>query len=291
MPVLLAGLFVFTSSSLIGGLATSAAYLLAARALQGVGVAVLTASSMTLVMGVTHHDKQARASALSLWAALISAGFALGVVIGGLLTEGAVWRWVMFVHVPAGALLMGSIASSLLAPAERADCPKLDVPGALAFSLGSAALVFGITQSTATGWDSPMVRGALGAAVALFVLFIAVERRSRSPLVRPSIYQLPGFGAGNLLMLCLGALQGAAVYLISTTLQQVAGFSPRETGLAMLSMGLALAAARLVFTKMMGAGGAQRLPLWGALLPQQAWPGWACYLRRRSSSPMSLARR
>lgn len=274
-PVLLAGLFVFTLSSLIGGMATSAAFLLAARALQGVGAAVLATSSMTLVMAATHHDKKARASALSLWAALNSAGFALGVVIGGLLTEGVGWRWVMFVNVPVGALLMVGVVLSLLAPAVRAARPKLDVPGALASTLGSAALVFGITQSTAMGWGSPMVLGALAAAVALFVLFIAVERRSSSPLVRLSIFQLPGLGAGNLLMLCLGALLGAAIYLISTTLQQVAGFSPRETGLAMLPMGLALAAARLVFTKLMGAGGAQRLPLWGALLASAglAWLG------------------
>ncbi|RYF60431.1 MAG: MFS transporter, partial [Comamonadaceae bacterium] len=209
------------------------------------------------------------------WAALNSAGFAFGVVIGGLLTEGAGWRWVMFVNVPVGALLMVGVASSLLAPAARAARPKLDVPGALASTLGSAALVFGITQSTAMGWGSPIVLSALAAAVALFVLFIAVERRSSSPLVRLSIFQLPGLGAGNLLMLCLGALLGAAIYLISTTLQQVAGFSPRETGLAMLPMGLALAAARLVFTKMIGAGGAQRLPLWGSLLAAAglAWLG------------------
>lgn len=274
-PVLLAGLFVFTLSSLVGGLATSATFLLAARAIQGVGAAVLATSSMTLVMAATHHDKQARASALSLWAALNSAGFALGVVIGGVLTEGAGWRWVMFINVPVGALLMIGIVSSLLPPPARVARPKLDVPGALASTLGSAALVYGITQSTAMGWSSPIVLGALAAAVVFFLLFIAVERRSSSPLVRLSIFQLPGLLAGNLLMLCLGALLGAAIYLISTTLQQVVGFSPRETGLAMLPMGLALAAARLVFTKMIGAGSAQRLPLWGALLAAAglAWLG------------------
>lgn len=274
-PVLLAGLFLFTLSSLAGGLATGATLLLVARAVQGVGAAVLATSSMTLVMAATHHDKQARASALSLWAVLNSAGFALGVVIGGLLTEGAGWRWVMFVNVPVGALLMVGIASSLLAPAAQTVRPKLDVPGALASTLGSAALVYGITQSTAMGWGSPIVLGALAAAVALFFLFIAVERRSGSPLVRLSIFRLPGLAAGNLLMLCLGALLGASIYLISTTLQQVAGFSARETGLAMLPMGVALAAVRLVFTKSMSAGGGQRLPLWGALLAAAglAWLG------------------
>lgn len=274
-PVLLAGLFLFTLASLAGGLASGAALLLAARAVQGIGAAVLATSSMTLVMAATHHDKQARASALSLWAALNSAGFALGVVIGGLLTEGAGWRWVMFVNVPVGLLLMVGIASCLLAPQVRVPRPRLDVPGALASTLGSALLVYGITQSTVKGWNSPVVLGALALALSLFVLFIAVERRSASPLVRLSIFQLPGLGAGNLLMLGLGALLASSIYLISTSLQQVAGYGARETGLAMLPMGLMLAAVRLLFTKAMGAGTAWGLPLWGALLAALglAWLG------------------
>ena len=274
-PVLLVGLFLFTLSSLVGGLTDGAAMLLAARAVQGIGAAVLATSSMTLVMAATHHDKQARASALSLWAALNSAGFALGVVIGGLLTEGAGWRWVMFVNVPVGLALMAGIASSLLAPPPRAARPRLDVPGALASTLGSALLVYGITQSTALGWGSPLVLGTLVLALALWVLFVAIERRSASPLVRLSIFQLPGLAMGNLLMLGLGALLAASIYLISTTLQQVAGYGARETGLAMLPMGLMLAAVRLLFTKAMGAGTARRLPLWGGLLAAVglAWLG------------------
>jgi len=274
-PVLLAGLCLFTLSSLAGGLADGAALLLAARAVQGIGAAVLATSSMTLVMAATHHDKQARASALSLWAALNSAGFALGVVIGGLLTEGAGWRWVMFVNVPVGLALMAGIASSLLAPPARASRPRLDLPGALASTLGSVLLVYGITQSTARGWDAPAVLGAVASALGLFALFVAIERRSASPLVRLSIFRLPGLAAGNLLMLCLGALLAASIYLVSTSLQQVAGYGARDTGLAMLPMGLMLAAVRMLFTKSMGAGTARRLPVWGALMAAAglAWLG------------------
>jgi len=274
-PVLLVGLFLFTLSSLVGGLADGAALLLAARAVQGIGAAVLATSSMTLVMAATHHDKQARASALSLWAALNSAGFALGVVIGGLLTEGAGWRWVMFVNVPVGLALMVGISSCLLAPPAQTTRPKLDVPGALASTLASTLLVYGITQTTALGWGSPVMLGTLALAIGLFVLFIVVERHSVNPLVRLSIFQLPGLAAGNLLMLCLGALLAASIYLISTSLQQMAGYDARETGLAMLPMGVMLAAVRLLFTKAMGAGTARHLPLWGALLAAAglAWLG------------------
>lgn len=274
-PVLLAGLALFSAASLAGGLATGATMLLAARALQGLGAAVLATSSMTLVMAATHHDRQARASALSLWAALNSAGFALGVVIGGLLTEGAGWRWVMFVNVPVGLLLMAGIARALLAPLPGGHAPRLDLPGALTSTLGSTALVYGITQSNALGWGSPRVLGALGLALGAFLLFLRVERRSPHPLLRLSIFGLPGLAAGHLLMLCLGGLLTASIYLISTTLQQAAGYSARETGLAMLPMGCALAAVRLVFNRSMGAGTARRLPLVGALLAATglAWLG------------------
>ena len=265
-PGLQAGLALFTFASLAGGLAGDAGLLLAARAAQGLGAAVLATSSMTLVMAATHHDRQARASALSWWAALNSAGFALGVVIGGLLTDGAGWRWVMFVIVPIGLLLIVGVACSLRPPPTQATRPVLDLPGTLLSTLGSAALVYGITQSTAQGWGSPVVLGALGLSLGAFLLFLSVESRSQQPLVRLSIFELPGLAAGNLLMLCLGGLLAASIFLISNTLQQAAGYSARATGLAMLPMGVALAAVRLVFTRSIGAGASRRLPLWGALV-------------------------
>lgn len=258
-PVLQAGLALFT-------LATSAPWLLAARAVQGVGAAVLATSSMTLVMAATHHDKAARARALSLWAALNSAGFAFGVVVGGVLTDAAGWRWVMFVNVPVGLALMAGVATSLLAPPPRSVRPPLDLPGALVSTLASTALVYGITQSTGQGWASPGVLGALLAAAVLWPLFVAIEARSASPLVRLSIFALPNLRVGNVLMLCLGATLTASVFLVSAILQHGGGYSPRETGLAMLPMGVALAAARLLFAAHLARQGAARLPLWGALV-------------------------
>lgn len=265
-PVLQAGLALFTLASLAAGLAGSAPWLLAARAVQGVGAAVLATSSMALVMAATHHDKAARARAMSLWAALNSAGFAFGVVIGGLLTDLAGWRWVMFVNVPVGLALMAGVAASLLAPPPRSTRPPLDLPGALVSTLASVALVYGITQSTELGWGSPTVLGALAAAAVLWPLFVAIEARSASPLVRLSIFALPNLRVGNGLMLCLGATLTASVFLVSAMLQHGAGYSARDTGLAMLPMGVAQAAARLVFAGRLARNGAARLPLWGALV-------------------------
>lgn len=274
-PVLQWGLALFTLASLAAGCAQGAPLLLAARAVQGVGAAVLATSSMTLVMAATHHDPQARARALSLWAALNSAGFAFGVVAGGLLTEAMGWRWVMLVNVPVGAALMAGVAWGLLPPLRVGQAQRLDWPGALLSTLGCAALVWGITQSAHRGWSDPWVLGSLGAAALLCACFVAVERRSPHPLVRLSVFALPGLRAGNVLMLALGATLAASIYLLSAALQHAVGYGPRDTGLALLPMALALAAMRQCFAGRLAAGKAGRLPVWGAMVAAAglAWLG------------------
>lgn len=276
-PVLQWGLALFTVASLAAGWAQGAPMLLAARAVQGMGAAVLATSSMTLVMAATHHDPQARARALSLWAALNSAGFALGVVAGGLLTEALGWRWVMFVNVPVGVALMAGVAWGLLPPPRAGQVQRLDLPGALFSTLGCAALVWGITQSAQRGWGNPWVLGSLGAAVLLCACFVVVERRSAHPLVRLSVFDLPGLRVGNVLMLVLGATLAASVYLLSAALQHGVGYGPLDTGLALLPMALALAAMRQCFAGPMAAGKAGRLPLWGSLVAAVGLV-WLCVL-------------
>jgi len=181
----------------------------------------------------------------------------------------------MFVNVPVGVALMAGVASSLLAPPARAQRPRLDIPGAVTATLGCGALIYGITQFAGRGWSSPAVAGALAASMVLMGLFFAIEARSAHPLVRLSIFHLPNLRAGNLLMLCLGAALTASIYLISTVLQQVAGYTAHDTGLAMLPMGIVLAAARLVFSHSMARGKGRLLPFWGSLLAAVglAWLG------------------
>lgn len=284
-PVLQAGLALFGLASLAGGLAGNAAGLLAARAVQGIGASVLATSSMAIVVAATHHDRQARARAMSLWAALNSAGFAFGVVIGGVLTDFAGWRWVMFVNVPVSLALMAGAALCLRATPARGAAPQLDLPGALCATLGSSALVFGMTQSAALGWSSPTVMGTLAAGAALMALFVRVESRSAHPLVRLSLLRVQNVSAGSLLMLFLGATLAASVYLIANLLQQVGGHSAHDTGLAMLPMGVALAAARLVFAGPLARGAGRRLPFLGAVLAASGLAWMACL----SSPPGAFA--
>lgn len=276
-PVLQWGLALFTLASLAAGWAQGTPMLLAARAVQGIGAAVLATSSMTLVMAATHHDPQARARALSLWAALNSAGFAFGVVAGGLLTEALGWRWVMFVNVPVGAALMAGVAWGLLPPLRAGQAQRLDLPGALLSTLGCAALVWGITQSAQRGWGNPWVLGSLGAAALLCACFVVVERRSAYPLVRLSVFDLPGLRAGNVLMLVLGGTLAASIFLLSAALQHGVGYGPRDTGLALLPMALALAAMRQCFAGALAAGKAGRLPVWGSVVAA-AGLAWLCVL-------------
>lgn len=265
---LLAGLALFTLSSLVGGMASSGSQLLIARALQGVGASVLATASMTLIVAATQHDKQARAKALSLWAAFNSAGFALGAVLGGILTARYGWQAVMFVNVPIGALLM--LASLFCLQATPLQHSTLDWPGALTATLGSGCLIYGLSQSAQLGWSSLEVWGSLLAASLLLIGFVQIERRSPAPLLRLSLFQIPNQARGNLVMMSLGGTLAATVFLLSTQLQQLGHYPAEAAGLALLPFGVMLAVARLLFNQRAANGQARYFTLFGSLLASLA---------------------
>jgi EmrB/QacA subfamily drug resistance transporter len=262
--VLLLGLSVFTLASLAGGLARSGALLLAARAVQGLGASVLATSTLAVIVAA-HPPGSARARAISIWAAASAIASALGVTIGGVLTAQWGWRWVMFVNVPLGLLLMVLVLSALPASRPAAGRPALDVPGALCITLASGALLFGVSQAAALGWSSALVLGALAAAVGAALAFVRIQRRSAHPLIRLDLFDAPNVWRGNAVVLGLGCGLTAAGYFTSLSLQQVLGYDPLQAGLAMLPMGLALAAAAMVSRALMDAG-VRRLPFIGGIV-------------------------
>jgi len=262
-PILLSGLLVFTAASLVGGLADSAGLLLTARAVQGFGASALATSTLAVIVAV-HPGGPARARAISLWAASSAIASAFGVVIGGVLTAQVNWRWVMFVNVPIGICLIAGVAACL-SPARRgSEQPSLDFPGALTITSGIGALMYGISQSTTQGWGATVVGMALCAAAVLLVLFLLIEARSARPLIRLDIFAIHNVRMGNVVVLGLGACLTASTFFISIVLQQVLGYGPRDAGLAMLPMGLALAAAAIVSRPLMDSG-VRRLPFLGGL--------------------------
>lgn len=262
--VLQYGLLLFTLASLAGGMATSGPWLLAARALQGFGASALATATLAVIVAV-HPGGAARARAISLWAASSSIASALGVVVGGVLTTQANWRWVMYVNVPIGAGLMAAVAWCLAPSGANAQRPGLDIPGAVAITLGMGALMYGVSQSVSQGWGAVTVVSALLAAAVLIGAFFAIQARVQNPLVRPAIWHVHNVRMGNVVVLCLGASLTASTFFTSMVLQNLAGYSALDTGLAMLPMGLTLALAAIVSRPLMD-GGMRRLPFFGGLI-------------------------
>ncbi len=258
------GLAVFTLASLAGGLAPDGSVLLIARALQGVGAAALAPASLSLLMAA-HPEPGARARALGIWAMAASSAAAVGVVLGGVLTEVLDWRYVMFVNVPVGVGLFGATAYGL-APATKgaATRVKLDVPGALTATVGLSAAVYGISQANHYGWGSSRVLIAMIGAVVVLAAFILTESRSAQPLVRLGILGLRNMRAANLAMLGFGTTLTASLFFLSLYLQQLLGYSAIKTGLALLPMTVVLGAGNFV-TRSLLARGVKHLAVAGAL--------------------------
>lgn len=262
--ILQSGLLVFTLASLIGGLADSANMLLAARAVQGLGASALATSTLALIVAV-YPAGPVKARAISMWAASSALASAFGVVIGGVLTAQAGWRWVMFVNVPIGLALIAGVAFCMLPIKAGTVRPKLDVWGALSITLGMAALILGISQSANLGWQSSVVQSALAAAAVLLTGFVWIQAKTAQPLIRLGIFTLQSVRIGNIVVLGLGAALTASTFFLSIVLQKIVGYSALDTGLALLPMGITLAIAAIISRPLMDSG-VRRLPFFGGLI-------------------------
>jgi EmrB/QacA subfamily drug resistance transporter len=253
--VLIGGLAVFTVASLLGGLAQEGWQLVGARALQGVGGAVFSPATLTLVT-TTFREPRARARALGIWSAVASAGGALGGVIGGLLTGLLDWRWVLFVNVPIGVAVL--VAASWVLPREE-RLPlrgRLDLPGAATVTAGSACLIGGLVGSEQHGWGAGSTLGLLGASLVLLGAFVLLERRAAHPLVPLSVFRIRSLALANALSLLTSGLVPAVFFFVSLYLQQGLAMPPLQAGLALLPAGLGM-----VVGSQLGPRLLRRLPL------------------------------
>ncbi|QMU78801.1 MFS transporter [Streptacidiphilus sp. PB12-B1b] len=258
------GLVVFTGAALVGGLADSATVLLAARIVQGAGAAALAPTSLSLITA-GHPDPVRRGKALALWSMMGGAAGCVGVVLGGVLTAELNWRWVFFVNLPIGVALLAVSATALLSAPTGGRRTGIDLPGALAVTLGTGALSYGISQADAHGWGSVTVLAPLAAAAVLIAAFAAVELRSAQPLVPPLLVRQRNLVIGNAVMACLGVTMTGALYFLSLYLQQVLHYSALRTGLAMLPMTAVLVAGGLASRSLVPLVGPRRLLLGGSL--------------------------
>ncbi len=231
------GLGVFSLASLLGGLAQSEAWLNAARALQGLGAALIAPAALSIVTTIFAEGAE-RNRALGVWGAVAGAGGAAGVLLGGVLTEWAGWEWVLFVNVPIAA------AAAFMAPRlleeSRADGAhrSFDLPGAFTVTAGLALLVYTLVDAESAGWTSAATLLRLLGAVLLLVAFVAVEARAAHPLMPFSIFRLRTLRGANVVGVLIGMSLFSMFFFISLYLQRVLGYSALTTGLCYLPLAL-----------------------------------------------------
>jgi len=239
--IFLLGLALFTASSLLGGFATNQATLIAARSLQGVGAAVLSPATLT-ILTVTFREQRSRAKAFGVWSAVAAGGGAAGALFGGFLTQYLSWRWILFVNVPIGIALF--VAARVRLTETRAEGPRqrLDIAGAATVTGALFLLVYAISHTDTVPWTGTSTLVVLAASAALLVAFVIIEAKVASnPLVPLRLFRIRSVTGANLVMFCFGVGMFAMWFFLSLYLQQVLGYSPVVTGLTFLPQTLAIA--------------------------------------------------
>ena len=233
------GLVLFSVASLAGGLAQSDLQLIAARAVQGLGAALISPAALSLVTTMFAEGAE-RNRALGVWGAVAGSGGAAGVLAGGMLTEWAGWEWVLFVNVPIG--VAAALAAPRLLPESRdADRERaFDVTGAASVTAGLALLVYTLVDANDAGWASTQTLVLGGLAIVLLAAFLVVERRTSHPLMPFSIFRLRTLRGANVVGLLIGMALFSMFFFLSLYMQQVLGYDALKTGLAYLPLALGI---------------------------------------------------
>ncbi|MEV0635983.1 MFS transporter [Streptomyces sp. NPDC050619] len=267
----LVGLGLFTLASLAGGLAQEGWHLLAARAAQGLGAAVLAPATLTILTAAVP-EGAARARAIATWAAVGAGGGAAGGLVGGVLVDLLSWRWVLLINVPVGAVVLA--ASLRWLPESRAgDGRRLDLPGALLATVGLATLAYGISQTEAEGWTATATLVPLLAGVALICLFLAVEARTAAPLMPLGLLKVRAVSSANAAMFLSGSSMFCMWFFMTLYAQNVLGYSPLDAGLALVPSSLAVVLGSKLAPRFMRAIGARGVAVSGTAVAAVGF-GW-----------------
>jgi EmrB/QacA subfamily drug resistance transporter len=237
--VFMGGLVLFALASLAGGLATSEGFLIAARAVQGLGAAILSPAALSIVTN-TFTEGAERNRALGVWGAVAGSGGAAGVLLGGMLTEWAGWEWVLWVNVPIG------IGAAALAPVllgesrSESQTRRFDAAGAVSVTAGLSLLVYALVDANNAGWGSTRTIALLAASVALLAAFVVIEQRSEHPLVPFRVFRSRTLTGSNVSGLLIGASLFSMFFFISLYMQQVLGYGALKAGFAYLPLALTI---------------------------------------------------
>ena len=237
--VFMGGLVLFGAASLVAGLATSDTMLIAARAVQGLGGAILSPAALSIVT-TTFKEGADRNKALGIWGAVAGSGGAAGVLLGGILTDSAGWEWVFFVNTPI-TLLAAFIAPRLIEESRAdADVRHFDATGAVTVTAGLSLLVYAMVDANNAGWGSTQTIVLFAVSLALLAAFVVTELRSRAPLVPFRIFRLPNIAGANVSGLLIGASLFSMFFFVSLYMQQVLGYKPLKAGLSYLPLAVTI---------------------------------------------------
>ncbi|GAA4667101.1 MFS transporter [Gordonia humi] len=248
--VLLVGLVGFVAASALGGLATTASVLFAARGLQGAFAALMAPAGLA-ILSVTFTRARERGTAFGVYGAVSGAGVAIGLTVGGLLTQYTSWRWCLLINVPVG-VIAAMICFVVLTESKAAGRARYDVPGAVTATFGLMSLIFGITKGQEKGWTDSSTLGALATAAVLLVAFVAIEARSTRPLLPLRILLHRSRSGAYLASLLSGAALFSIFLFLSYYMQGVSGYSPVRTGLAFLPSALGVGIGSGIAGRLMG---------------------------------------
>ena len=223
------GVTIFTAASALAALAPSTDWLIAARALQGVGAAIVTPLTLTILSAAVSRER--RGVALGAWSGIAGFAVAMGPLVGGLVVEGISWQWIFWLNVPVGLLLL-PLATQL--HESHGPDRALDVPGVALGGLGLLGLVWGLVNGNADGWGSPQIVGALAAGVLLLAAFVAWELRSPAPMLPMRFFRDRAFSAANGASLFMYFGMFGSIFLLTQFFQTAQGYSPLESGLRVL---------------------------------------------------------
>jgi EmrB/QacA subfamily drug resistance transporter len=227
------GVTIFSAASLVCGLANTIGVLIAARAVQGLGAAIVSPATLSIIT-TTFEEGSERNKALGIWGAMGGSGAAAGVLFGGILTKYAGWEWIFFVNVPVGAVVL-ALTRPIVRESRIPGLRGFDAGGAITITSSLALLVYAISKAPNVGWATGRTIGLLIAAAALFVAFIVIEKRVSSPMVPFDIFRIRNVTGANVCGFFLGAVVFSNFFLLTLYVQQVLGYSALKTGLTFLA--------------------------------------------------------
>jgi EmrB/QacA subfamily drug resistance transporter len=254
--IFMGGVALFAVASLLGGVAQSPGMLIAFRSLQGLGAALLSPAALSLVLNIFQEGKE-RNRALGVWSGVAAGGGAVGLLLGGILTQYINWRWIFFINIPIAIFVMFAALRNVPKSLPHTESKRIDILGAVTITAGLMALVYGLVKAPSYGWTSTHTYGMLSLAAGLILAFIVNESFTPRPLIPLSVFRIRNLAAANLMQLPISAGMFSVFFYLSIYQQQILHFSPVEAGLANLPFTLVIGVVAGIISRVVTKTGAK----------------------------------